>query len=328
MRKNDSGLALIIVLWLLALVSVIIAQFAFSMKVETEVTRNYKDQIIAYHLAKAGFHLAVMEMMNPTVNSTSTSGEKVVFGHRKQENDQDTGEEEIPVNREKIRLGKGFFSYRIIDEEGKLDLNFLSNPGRKTILSKLLEVSAGLAGEELEEIIDSIYDWCDKDDNYRPNGAEDDYYQGLDPPYHCKNGPFDTIYDLLLIKGVTPEIFYGNDDSGETYEGLERNLTVWSEGVLNEYSASFTVLTAQNGGEEKAEKKKQKMFDEEGKPIDNKHRSSHFSIISTGYCADGSSRRSILAVVKSAGVGTANPWYEIKYWNDNYIPSETRKSGQ
>jgi general secretion pathway protein K len=58
-------------------------------------------------------------------------------------------------------------------------------------------------------IVNSILDWIDVDDQTRVEGAETEYYQTLNPPYAAKNGPIDDISELLLIKGITPEIYYG-----------------------------------------------------------------------------------------------------------------------
>ena len=62
---------------------------------------------------------------------------------------------------------------------------------------------------------DSISDWRDSDDLHRVNGAENDYYLSLSPPYTAKNGPFDTVEELLWVRGVTPELFYGQAESDE-----------------------------------------------------------------------------------------------------------------
>ena len=67
----------------------------------------------------------------------------------------------------------------------------------------------GVAPGEATPIVNSILDWIDPDDQTHPEGAETQYYQGLNPPYAAKNGPIDDISELLLIKGVTPEIYYG-----------------------------------------------------------------------------------------------------------------------
>jgi type II secretory pathway component PulK len=62
-----------------------------------------------------------------------------------------------------------------------------------------------------EEIADSILDWIDPDDEPREFGAESEYYSQLDPPYAPKNGPLETIEELLLVRGVTPWLLFGAD---------------------------------------------------------------------------------------------------------------------
>jgi len=58
-------------------------------------------------------------------------------------------------------------------------------------------------------MVDPILDWRDPDSIYHRNGAEDIYYLSLPEPYHAKNGPFDTMDELLWVKGMTADIFYG-----------------------------------------------------------------------------------------------------------------------
>ena len=62
-----------------------------------------------------------------------------------------------------------------------------------------------------EDIANAIIDWMDPDSDARPGGAENDYYSGLSPAYRCKNGPIDSIDELLLVKGVTSDLLYGAD---------------------------------------------------------------------------------------------------------------------
>jgi DNA uptake protein ComE-like DNA-binding protein len=92
-----------------------------------------------------------------------------------------------------------------------------------------------------EDIANSILDWMDPDDEARPNGAETDYYSALTPPYHAKNGPLNSLEELLLVKGVTPQLLLGNDQnrngvldpeeddgSGTLDRGWSAYLTVYS----------------------------------------------------------------------------------------------------
>jgi len=106
-----------------------------------------------------------------------------------------------------------------------------------------------------EELVDALIDWRDSDDNPRPLGAESEYYESLDPGYHVKNEPFETLEELLLVKGFTREILYGEDwnlngsldqgeDDGDASEppdnadgNLDRGLAVY----LTVYSADLNV---------------------------------------------------------------------------------------
>lgn len=62
-----------------------------------------------------------------------------------------------------------------------------------------------------EDIIDAVLDWLDTDDDRRTGGAESADYEALAVPYECKNGPMDSIDELLKVQGVLPEFFYGED---------------------------------------------------------------------------------------------------------------------
>lgn len=62
-----------------------------------------------------------------------------------------------------------------------------------------------------EEIADAILDWIDEDDEARPYGAEREYYSTLPTPYEPANGPLQSVEELLLVRGVTPELLFGVD---------------------------------------------------------------------------------------------------------------------
>jgi len=113
----------------------------------------------------------------------------------------------------------------ISDEFGKINLNALlvmnegGTPEENERLVQALRDFFLLRDPELEtDPVDAILDWLDYGDNdeERPEGAEDDYYQSLEIPYPCKNGPMDSIEELLLIKGITPELYYGDPNQEQT----------------------------------------------------------------------------------------------------------------
>jgi type II secretory pathway component PulK len=109
------------------------------------------------------------------------------------------------------------FRYGVIDESGKINLNSLLKwdpTGQKghDLLMQMADKSSDPALQALtEDVINSILDWLDPDDTPRENGAESDYYQTMNPPYNAKNGPLDSIDELLLVKGINAQMLYGND---------------------------------------------------------------------------------------------------------------------
>jgi len=100
------------------------------------------------------------------------------------------------------------FRYGMIDESSKLNLNVL--PFWDEQVDVRSEVLLALPGMT-EDTADAILDWLDEDDESRDFGAESSYYRSQSPPYEAKNGPLDSLDELLLIRGVTPELLFGLD---------------------------------------------------------------------------------------------------------------------
>ena len=136
-------------------------------------------------------------------------------------------------------------------------LNAASDPVLRRLFS-----NSGVKDERLlSVIVDSIQDWRDPDTLHRLSGAEDGYYLSLPVPYKAKNGNFEAIDELLLVKGMTPEILYGNasrerrsaleaqlpwerDLQPGEYLGVARHLSIHSVGRVNVNTASPEVLMA------------------------------------------------------------------------------------
>lgn len=218
---GESGIALFIVLWVLVLLSVIAGQFCFSMRNEVNMTRNFIDQTQARYLAEAGISRTILELLNPDSTLTGKDGATA-------EAEDETvleAEGEIPfwrlnVETQEMAVGQGSFKVKVVDEGGKINLN--------TADSKLLQMMLkgfGLEEEDETVIVDAIQDWRDEDDLVRLNGAEEDYYQSLPSPYHCRNNKFSSVEELLFVRGITLDMF---DD------GLGTMVTVYSEGTALE----------------------------------------------------------------------------------------------
>ncbi|MBU3759981.1 MAG: general secretion pathway protein GspK [Candidatus Omnitrophica bacterium] len=97
----------------------------------------------------------------------------------------------------------GSLGYGAVDEARKIDLNKTKSA---QVIAGIFEYGAGVSRSQASEIADALLDWRDEDDSVNAGGAESRYYRTLSPPYECKNKDLDTLEELLLIKGITPEI--------------------------------------------------------------------------------------------------------------------------
>ncbi|MFH1351305.1 MAG: hypothetical protein ABII26_10255 [Pseudomonadota bacterium] len=199
--KNEKGIALFLVLWVLALLSVIVGEFCFAMRTEVNVTRNFKEQTEAYYIGLAGLNRAIGELIrNEVVRQKSNKS-----AGKGQENEEEAESRwRMNVDIAPVPFGQGQFEVKIGNESGKININ-----GASEALLKMMLNGFDIEDQQKSVIIDSIMDWQDKNSLHRLNGAEDDYYRSLPEPYECKDGDFDSVEELLMVRGVTPEIFYG-----------------------------------------------------------------------------------------------------------------------
>jgi general secretion pathway protein K len=220
----------LMVLWVLTILMVIVFSFSYLARTESFSSRAFKEGWENKFLAEAGIERAIMELFYRKQNPQN-------FGEEEQETWRIDGTEQVG------ELGGGYYGVRLVDESGKIDLNLAP----EVILRNLMN-SLNLPGEDqdllVNTLVDSILDWRDPDDFHRLQGAENDYYQSLPHPYQAKNGNFDTVEELILVKGVTPEILYGNDQR----PGLVDFLTVQAKtNKINLNAASKSVLMALPG---------------------------------------------------------------------------------
>jgi general secretion pathway protein K len=144
--------------------------------------------------------------------------------------DPDSPVASVPL--ENHPLGRGAFSIRVVD----LDRKYNINRANETILRQALTLM-GAAPHELSIITDSILDWRDPDDAPRMNGAESDSYRMLWPPYLAKNGPFDDLSEMLLIRGITPTMYPALFDLFTPLSGPGVNVNTASAQVLQLFPA-------------------------------------------------------------------------------------------
>ena len=192
--SSDRGVALLIVLWIFIFLFVVAFDFSTGVREEATAAHRYSDDHQGYYLALAGFEQGLYDFLNQSRGRELEPGNKPkdIF---------DAGWREES-------LGSGTYRVRLVDESGKINLNRADENALRRVFSNL-----GVEEPLIGVLIDSIMDWRDQDDLHRTNGAENDYYQSLSPAYTAKNGAFDSIEDLLWVKGVSARLYYGEASS-------------------------------------------------------------------------------------------------------------------
>jgi len=291
---------------------VIVGEFSRTMKTELNITRNFKEEEEAYQLAVAGFEQAKMEILSVSYNPYVYLDDDgaVTFYSTEGTSGDDDDDEKLVFNRE-VQLGSGRFKYSITDEKGKLNINIASVNQLRDIIR-----DTGVESTEADIVVDSIIDWRDANDLIMVNGAEEDYYRSLPEPYSSKDSRFDAVEELLLVRGVTPEIYYGSIAVGGEKEdqGIKDYLTVWGSNEINLSTSYFKVLEAVFG----LVAANNIMIQRDEDLIPNLISggivtSNVFTIVSTGYNRDSSIKRSVKVIAQRTRQGL-----ETLYWNDNY----------
>jgi general secretion pathway protein K len=234
------------VLWVITILTVVVLEFCFAMRTEVNITKNFKNELQLYGIAQGGVQRAIAELilkhdtrsqqLMKTMKTEAVTPEKP---ERK---------EWVPDGRSyAVQFDQGECELRIMSEAGKININTISEMTLRKLIGNL-----GLDAEKRDTVVDSILDWRDPDDFIRINGAENDYYQSLKEPYRCKNANLDSIEELLLVKGITPELFYGRKGAKGGEEGAKASdvglkdvFSVYAPGEqVDINSASLPVLRA------------------------------------------------------------------------------------
>jgi len=224
---SQNGIALLMVLWVLTILMVIALSFSSMTRTETYSTLSFKEGAEKKLLAEAGIERAIMELFYRMQNI----GMKTIL----------EGSEiwKIDGTTYNGQIGDGNYSVRITDESGKVDINVITD-ANSDILRNLFK-NLGIPEDEVNSIVDCILDWKDPDDLLHLNGAEDDYYMSLPNPYKTKNANFDTLEELMMVKGITQEMLYGKGEQ----RGIIDFLTVNSgRSQINLNAAPKEVLMA------------------------------------------------------------------------------------
>jgi type II secretory pathway component PulK len=294
--RGEEGIALIITLWVTLIVSVIALVFAYEARTDMYMMGYSTQSVQARYLARAGMSRAMILLREDILKDQDVLDREYLVelddkdvGYRYDafneewysgvDENYDDVEVESGISRDSV-IGR--YSVRVIDESSKVNINYR---GTSQDLMQQLLIAVGVEDEEeAQAIAAAIIDWRDQDDQPSDGGdawefgdetTEDTYYNPDQDPrdieefgaeYICKNGPFGTPEELLLVKGVTRVLFFGEDTNGngeldrneddgdesfppdngdgELQLGLRHYVTVDSAGPVNINTAPEPVLRA------------------------------------------------------------------------------------
>jgi len=179
-RQRMRGLALVIVLWILTLLTLLASSFALSMRRETAISSALKAGAQAQALAEAALAIAEYRLMLPQAKQRWQADGSVYL---------------LPRADGEIRI-------RILSEAGKVDINTGSTDQLRAVLQLAID------GErELDELIEAILDWRDADTDARSGGSEARLYRTARLPYRPRDAAFQNLEELQRVLGMTPAIF-------------------------------------------------------------------------------------------------------------------------
>jgi len=220
-QPRPRGIALIIVMIAIFVLSVMAAIFAASMKVETRLAQNDDHEQQLLWLGRSGVELAryVLSQQTSIPNEPYDALNQIWAG-----GPGGIGESNSPLiglSLDNYPIGDGSVSIKIVDLERKVNVN-TANPAALQQALTLMGVDA----DDIAIISDSIQDWIGPAGGARPAGAESDYYQSLDPPYYAKNAPIDDLSELLLVRGIRdhPEIYWGGSATNHEPAAFQQKL--------------------------------------------------------------------------------------------------------
>jgi general secretion pathway protein K len=223
-------------------VALLITLSVTTLLVTMALEYNRRARYVVIAAAAARDYLTMNEMANAGVQVAMA-----ILARDKTQNDTDTplddwaDPEKIAEALKAFPFEAGQLALVIEDELGKIQVNSLVdqpngqkfNESQRTLWERFLQYYADRKelkldlkdDSEPQAIINSLKDWMDSGDDDAMaglSGAEMSYYQDKEPPYPCRNGPLTDLNELLLVKGIAPELYYGTRE----VPGIARYLTV------------------------------------------------------------------------------------------------------
>lgn len=279
-RELRRGLILLVVLIIVVLLSLLAAGYTFMVRANLNAAVAYHQQFQARVAAESGVQAAITMLRdgrnNPGLwyDNPDVFKAIVVAGapDKVEPINKDTTDRYDPNAPQAWRYkvvapnydDPSTVRYGITDECAKLDLNRATEPQFRRLFEMVIPQET-TNPVDVNVLVDSLLDWRDGGAAARPNGAKDDYYSTLDPPYRCKGATFSTIEELLLVRGFSAWVVFGEDYNrnglldpneddadasfppdnadGALFAGVSPYFTLWSRerNVANDNSARINL---------------------------------------------------------------------------------------
>ena len=254
--RNNRGIALLLTISVTTILVTLALEYNRRARFAVVSTAVTRDRLTLAHMASSGIHAAMALLAKDRAESNIDSFQE-----------DWANSDKINELLKEIPFDDGTLSVTIADEMGRIQINALAkfpdsrnfNESQRLLLERYLNYFKDDTEETPEDsqppaIINSLKDWLDSGDDEAItglSGAESSYYQDLSPPYSSRNGPISDINDLLLVKGITPKLFYGSTEK----PGIAGFLTVYGmapgtgtsfnfPGKINVNTAELPVLVA------------------------------------------------------------------------------------
>ena len=192
---RQKGLALVLVLWVLSLLTIMAGSFALSMRRETSIIEGIRNNVQTMTIAESGIAMAEMMLLNPDQNKRWRADGSIY---------------QINATVAKVRI-------RLLSEAGKIDIN----QADQTLLQGLM-THAPVDEEQQRRLVSAILDWRDTDDLVHIDGAEKGEYQDAGLSYQPRNKPFQTIEELQLVLGMNATVFKWIEALVTVYSGQQQ----------------------------------------------------------------------------------------------------------
>lgn len=230
---NSAGSVLIAVIWMLAFLTVFTLSVGRRASQELLFGQRMRDRVIGRTAAQAGIERALYEIQAdefPAFDGTNENWASNDAAFK----DVSLGDSVFRVSCDKVdpQNNEEITRYGVCDESARLNINLATETMLKDFFKAVLGDQTD--GKLLSQLAEAIIDWRDSNDAAPPFGAERTYYKDQSTPYEPRNAPFESVDELLMVRGIDSKLF----------KQIDPYLTVYGDGKVNFNSAPRPVLRA------------------------------------------------------------------------------------